>query len=173
MGKAASESSVLQNELRKKRPFDVPEEEAFLNLQRTLDHLAAPFEQLFRENGITDSQYNVLRILRGVGVDGLPCSEIAERMVSRDPDITRLVDRLEKSGLVQRARIARDRRVILVRLTPAGLKLVDRLDKPVIELHRGQLGHLNRAELGLLNALLVKGRYPDGIPAGAGITSAP
>src|SRR5262245_13247293 len=170
MSKTGLEAGVLQAELRKKRPFDVPEEEAMLNLQRTLDALAAPFEQLFRERGISDSQYNVLRILRGVGADGLPCSEIGERMVSRDPDITRLVDRLEKAGLVERARIATDRRVILVRLTPAGLKLVGELDKPVMELHRRQLGHLTRAELATLNRLLVKGRYPAGIPGGAGIT---
>lgn len=171
MSKAAPESSVLQAELRKKRPFDVPEEEAFLNLQRTLDALAAPFQQLFRERGISDSQYNVLRILRGVGREGLPCTEIAERMVSRDPDITRLVDRLEKARLVERVRIARDRRVIIVRITRGGLKLVDDLDKPVIELHRGQLGHLSRAELDLLSALLVKARYPGGIPARSGIAT--
>jgi DNA-binding MarR family transcriptional regulator len=173
MSKAGSTSGVLQAELRKKRPFDVAEEEAFLNLQRTLDALAAPFEQLFRQRGISDSQYNVLRILRGVGGDGLPCTEIAERMVSRDPDITRLVDRLETAGLVVRVRIARDRRVILVRITAVGQKLVGDLDQPVTELHRRQLGHLKSAELDLLNKLLVKARYPNGIPAGAGITSNP
>lgn len=170
MSKSGPDAGVLAAELRKKRPFDVPEEEAFLNLQRTLDALAAPFEQLFRARGISDSQYNVLRILRGVGGDGLPCSEIGGRMVSRDPDITRLVDRLERAGLVERVRIARDRRVILVRLTLAGQKLVSELDQPVIELHRRQLGHLTRAELADLSRLLVKGRYPAGIPAGSGIT---
>src|SRR5262245_23823541 len=169
MSKTGLDAGVLQAELRKKRPFDVPEEEAFLNLQRTLDALAGPFEQLFRERGLSDSQYNVLRILRGIGGDGLPCSEIGERMVSRDPDITRLVDRLEKAGLVERARIARDRRVILVRLTAAGLKLVGDLDKPVMELHRRQLGHLTRAELADLNRLLVKGRYPAGVPSKASV----
>ena len=172
MGKTGSEGGgVLQAELRKKRPFEVAEEEAFLNLHRTFDSLAAPFEQLFRERGISDSQYNVLRILRGVGGDGLPCSEIGERMVTRDPDITRLVDRLEKAGLVERVRIARDRRVILVRLTQAGLKLVGELDKPVVELHRRQLGHLTKAELADLSRLLVKARYSAGISGGAGITS--
>lgn len=169
MSKTVTETGVLQAELRKKRPFDVPEEEAFLNLARTLESLAAPFEQLFRSRGISGSQYNVLRILRGVGGEGLPCSEIAAQMVSRDPDITRLVDRLEKAGLVERVRVARDRRVILVRVTPAGLKLVNELDRPLIELHRKQMGHMTRAELTELSRLLVKARYPDGIPSGTGV----
>lgn len=169
MRKAATTGNVLASELRKKRPFDVPEQEAFLNLRRTVDLLGAPFEQLFRAHGISDSQYNVLRILRGAGGEGLPCSEIAARMVSRDPDITRLVDRLEKAGLVERVRVAHDRRVILVRVTAAGLKLLSELDRPVMELHRRQLGHLTRAELAELNGLLVKARYPDGIPHGTGI----
>ncbi|MCG3128104.1 MAG: hypothetical protein CHACPFDD_02979 [Phycisphaerae bacterium] len=160
--------ATLAAELRKNRPFDLPEEEAFLNLARTLDALAAPFEHLFRSRGISDPQYNVLRILCGVGGDGLPCSEIAARMVTRDPDMTRLVDRLEQAALVQRVRIARDRRVILVRITPKGRKLVGELHRPVMELHRRQLGHLTRAELAGLNRLLVKARHPGGIPAAAG-----
>jgi DNA-binding MarR family transcriptional regulator len=154
--------SALQHELRKRRPFDLPEEEALLNLRRTLECLAAAYDQLFRGHGLTDPQYNVLRILRGVGGEGLPSSEIAAQMVSRDPDITRLVDRLEKAGLVERVRIPRDRRVILVRLTAAGRQRVNRLDRPLAELHRRQLGHLTRAELADLNRLLVKARYPNG-----------
>ncbi len=148
----------LAAELRKKRPFELPEEEAFLNIHRTRELLAAPFDRLFRERGISDAQYNVLRILRGVAAQGLPCNEIAERMVSRDPDVTRLVDRLEKAGWVERVRIASDRRVILVRITPAGVKVTNELDKPIGELHRSQLGHLTRAELDELNRLLVKAR---------------
>jgi DNA-binding MarR family transcriptional regulator len=165
MKAARAESGVLQAELRKKRPFDLPEEEAFLNLTRTLDALAAPFEQLFRARGISISQYNVLRILRGVAGEGMPCSEIAARMVSRDPDITRLVDRLEKARLVERVRVPHDRRVILVRPTGEGLRVVGDLDKPVAELHRRQLGHLTRAELAELSRLLVKSRYPGGTSA--------
>src|SRR5262245_31239234 len=98
--------ATLQSEIRKKRPFDLPEEEAFLNMQRTTDRLAAGFDRLFHDHSLTPAQYNVLRILRGAGGDGLPCLEIADRMITRDPDITRLVDRLEKAALVERRRTA-------------------------------------------------------------------
>lgn len=155
-----AERSTLQQELKKRKPFELPEEEAFLNLWRTFDGLRGEFESLFRSRGLSDSQYNVLRILRGVGSEGLPCSEIAQRMVSRDPDITRLVDRLEKAGLVARARVSHDRRVILVRITSAGLALVGELDDPIRKLHRRQLGHLSAAELAELSDLLVKARKP-------------
>ncbi|HTI49663.1 MAG TPA: MarR family transcriptional regulator [Planctomycetaceae bacterium] len=148
----------LQREIRKKKPFDLPEEEAGLNLVRTVDFLQLPFERLFAEHGLSDSQYNVLRILRGHGGEGLPCTEIGSQMLTRMPDITRLVDRLEQSKLVERARTAADRRVVMVRLTKAGREVLDRLDAPVRALHKQALGHLTRAELAELTRLLVKVR---------------
>jgi DNA-binding MarR family transcriptional regulator len=152
--------SVLQGELRKRNPFDAAEQEASLNLARTHDHVQQEFARLFSAHGVSGPQYNVLRILRGVGGAGLPCLEIAAQMVTRMPDVTRLVDRLEGAGLVQRARTDRDRRVVLVKVTKAGLDLLARLDKPVLDLHRRLLGHLSRAELDALNRLLVKARRP-------------
>ena len=152
--------SPLQRELRKKKPFDLPEEEAGLNLWRTAELVRLPFDRLFADHGISDPQYNVLRILRGQGGKGLPCTEIAAQMVSRMPDMTRLVDRLENAGLARRCRTEEDRRVVLICLTPAGLDLVARLDQPVRDLHEQTLGHLTRAELVELSRLLVKARTP-------------
>jgi DNA-binding MarR family transcriptional regulator len=153
--------SDLQAEIRKKHPFDCPEQEATLNLTRTLDYLQQDFARLFSEHGVSGPQYNVLRILRGHGGDGLPCQEIAAQMITRMPDITRLVDRLEQAGLVRRARTEQDRRVVLVKITRPGLDLLARLDKPLLDLHRRQLRHLTREELAELNRLLVKVRRPD------------
>lgn len=150
----------LQQEIRKKKPFDQPEEEAGLNLLRTVDYVRLPFDRLFAEHGLSDPQYNVLRILRGHGGEGLPCSDIGTQMITRMPDITRLVDRLEQAKLVERARTTTDRRVVLVRLTKAGCDLLNRLDGPVRELHVQTLGHLKRSELAELNRLLVKARHP-------------
>jgi DNA-binding MarR family transcriptional regulator len=150
----------LQQEIRKKKPFEQPEEEAGLNLLRTVDCIRLPFERLFAEYGLSDPQYNVLRILRGHGGEGLPCSEIGTQMITRMPDITRLVDRLEQAKLVERARTSADRRVVLVRLTEAGSDILNRLDEPVRELHIQTLGHLKRSELAELNRLLVKARHP-------------
>ncbi len=150
--------STLQHELHKKNPFACPEQEACLNLWRTQDQLHQEFVHLFQLHGISGSQYNVLRILRGAGGAALPCLEIGAQMVTRMPDITRLVDRLEDAGLVTRCRTAEDRRVVLVKITPAGLELLGRLDQPVLDLHRRLLGHLSRAELAELNRLLVKAR---------------
>jgi len=150
--------SALQIELGKKRPFDLPEQEASLNLARTHDHVHAEFARLFGEHGVSPPQYNVLRILRGHGGEGVPCQVIAGEMVTRMPDITRLVDRLEKSKLVERRRIAEDRRVVLVRITKTGKDLLGCLDQPVLELHKRLLGHLSNKELRELNRLLVKAR---------------
>jgi DNA-binding MarR family transcriptional regulator len=152
--------STLQQELRKKRPFDLPEEEAGLNLLRTSESVRMPFDRLFAAYGISDPQYNVLRILRGHRGKGLPCTEISAQMVSRMPDMTRLVDRLEKGGLVRRCRTAEDRRVVLICITPAGLALLARLNQPVRDLHKETLGHLSRGELAELSRLLVKARTP-------------
>jgi DNA-binding MarR family transcriptional regulator len=152
--------SVLQTELQNKQPFDCPEQEATLNLLRTADFLARDAAALFERHGISTSQFNVLRILRGQRGSGLPCQEIVAQMVTQTPDITRLVDRLEAAGLAIRARTAADRRVVLVHITQQGLALLARLDAPVLDLHRHQMNHLTPAEIAELNRLLVTLRQP-------------
>jgi DNA-binding MarR family transcriptional regulator len=153
--------SALQEELGKKHPFASAEQEASLNLERTHDHIQQAFGQLFQAHGISAPQYNALRILRGVGGAGVPCLEVGAQMVTRMPDITRLVDRLERAGLAERSRTDSDRRKVLVKITAAGQELLARLDKPVLEVHRRLLGHLTRDELAELNRLLVKARRPE------------
>ncbi len=155
-------ASGLQQELRKRRPFNVAEQEAALNIVRTADQIQLQFSRLFRSHGLTGPQHNVLRILRGHGGEGLPCQEIADQMITFDPDITRLVDRLLKASLVERHRAARDRRVVLVRITEPGREVLKALDEPVVDLHRRQLGHLTGAELAELSRLLVKVRSGGG-----------
>src|SRR5690606_36958469 len=115
--------SALQREIGKKRPFDLPEQEAILNLWRTADHLEHRFDALFRAHGLSGRQYNVLRILRGHG-EPLPSQRIGQEMLTRVPDITRLVDRLEKAGFVTRQRTQKDRRMVLVSITRKGLALL-------------------------------------------------
>ncbi|MFZ0815857.1 MAG: MarR family transcriptional regulator, partial [Candidatus Sulfotelmatobacter sp.] len=110
-----------------------------------------------KTEGLSANQYNVLRILRG-STAGLPCGEIARRMITRDPDITRLLDRLEKRGLISRWREAADRRLVMARITREGLKLLDRLDEPVEAAHRRQLGHMGRKRLETLIELLSAAR---------------
>ena len=112
---------------------------------------------VLKAEDLSTTQYNVLRILRGAP-EGLPCGEIASRMITRDPDVTRLLDRMEKRGLISRARESRDRRMVLARITPEGLKLVDRLDEPVQHIHRRQLGHLGKDRLQALGELLTAAR---------------
>jgi DNA-binding MarR family transcriptional regulator len=150
--------SDLQAELRKKKPFDSLEQEVGLNLARTEDELMQEFGKLFGEHGLSASQYNVLRILRGLGGEGTPCQEIAAQMINRMPDITRLVDRLEEAGLVERQRTRADRRVVLVKITRKGTNVLAKLDRPVLDLHKKLLGHLSGAELTELNRLLAKVR---------------
>src|ERR1700730_8842836 len=135
------------------RPGACPEEAAFLDLLRTTDMLSRPLAQVLRTEDVSATQYNVLRILRGAP-EGLTCGEVANRMITRDPDITRLLDRLEKRGLISRCREAKDRRMVLTRITPEGLALLARLDRPVQDAHRKQLGHLGRERLGALAELL-------------------
>jgi DNA-binding MarR family transcriptional regulator len=109
--------------------------------------------QVLKTEDLSATQYNVLRILRG-SPEGLPCGEIGSRMITRDPDITRLLDRLEKRELISRCRETKDRRMVMARITPEGLKLLARLDAPVQEVHRKQLGHLGRERLRALTELL-------------------
>lgn len=147
----------LQKELKKTHPFESAEQEAHLNLMRTAQVLAEPFERLMKPFNLSGTQYNVLRILRGAG-EPLPCGQISDRMVTRDPDITRLLDRLEKRGLITRQRTPTDRRVVLASITPEGLKLLKQLDQPVITLHQKQLGHLGKERLKALIELLEAAR---------------
>lgn len=125
----------------------------YLDLLRTYEVLSHRVSEVLKKEGLSPTQYNVLRILRGAP-NGLPCGEIANRMITRDPDITRLLDRLQKRSLISRWRLAEDRRVVLARILPGGLRLLARLDGPVEEAHRQQLGHLGRERLETLAALL-------------------
>jgi DNA-binding MarR family transcriptional regulator len=129
------------------------EEGAYIDLLRTTEFLSRPLAGLLKTEDLSPQQYNVLRILRG-SPDGLTCGEIAERMITRDPDITRLLDRLETRALVRRSRDAGDRRIVLTRIAPAGLDVLARLDGPVRETHRRLLGHLGPARLRTLAELL-------------------
>ena len=154
----------LRDELKKKRPFDSPEEEAILSIARTADRLGIRLSRLFREHGLTPSQYNVLRILRGEGKP-LPCLEVADRMIAAVPGITGLIDRLEALGLVVRERSAEDRRVVFVAIRPEGLALLAKLDEPLEAAHRRLIGHLSRTDLGDLIRLLETVRQPPDEPS--------
>ncbi len=144
----------LRAEIKQKRRFNSLEEEVFLNLMRTADGLLRELEQTLKAAGLSHTQYNVLRILRGAGREGWACGEIAQRMISRDPDMTRLLDRLENRALVMRARERGDRRVVKARITAEGLRMLRELDGPMASLERRQLRHLERGRLRLLNELL-------------------
>lgn len=140
-----------------KRRIGSREEAAFLDLVRTCDLLSRGLVQILKTEDISPTQYNVLRILRGSPA-GLPCGEIANRMITRDPDVTRLLDRMEKRGLISRSRDIKDRRTVTARITTAGLKVLGRLDEPIQDVHRKQLGHLGRNRLWALTELLATSR---------------
>jgi len=148
----------LRAEIKQQKPFQTLQQEAFLNLLRTADALMRGEVEVLKPAGLSPAQYNVLRILRGAGAGGLACREVGERMVTRDPDITRLLDRLEERGLVMRSREREDRRVITTRITEEGLDLLKKLDGPVARLHEQQLGHLGAKRLRSLIALLEAAR---------------
>jgi len=132
------------------------EDQLFVVILKIADCLSQEAEQLIKSAGLTSAQYNVLRILRGAEPDGLLCRGIAERMISRDPDMTRLLDRIEKHGWITRQRQQDDRRVIKARITPEGLKLLKKLDQPVHDLHKRQFRHMTGARLKLLAELLAE-----------------
>jgi len=138
------------------RPAAPPEDQLFVAILNAPDSLAQEGDQLMKAAGLTATQYNVLRILRGAEPEGLPCRGIGERMISRDPDMTRLLDRLEKNSLITRERQEEDRRVIKTRITPEGLKLLKRLDQPVHDLHRKQFRHMTAARVKQLAELLME-----------------
>ena len=151
----------LQEELKQKRPFRSLEEEVILNLARTAEHIFAQAAAELKPAGLTATQYNVLRILRGAGTEGLSCSEIGERMVTKESDITRLLDRVEARGFISRERPANNRRVVIARITEEGLRVLSTLDGPVDESNRKLLGHLGKEKLKTLNQLLEAVRNGD------------
>ena len=131
-----------------------PEHQTYLALQRLALRLKDETDQFLKQEGLTGTQFNVLRILRGAGDTPLTCSEIAERLLNKDPDVTRLLDRMEKQGLVERVRSEQDRRVLLTHLSAQGQEVVARLDGPLAQLHRQQFSHLAPERLRLLLELL-------------------
>jgi MarR family 2-MHQ and catechol resistance regulon transcriptional repressor len=153
----------LAEELRKRNEFDLPEQEATLNIIRTATRLIEAGERVLKPHGISTSLYNILRIVRGIGGDGVPSGEIGVQMVTPTPDVTRLVDRLVKLELATRHREDCDRRVVLVRLTPKGRRLLAKVDPIIQQMHRDTLGHLTPGELHSINALMVRVRDSPGL----------
>src|ERR687890_2039595 len=140
-------SPTLQEDLRQTRPFSSLQQEAYLSVVRTTSALTDHVEDLLKPYGISATQYNVLRILRGAGEGGLCRNELRDRMLTRMPDMTRLLDRMEEAGLVTRSREREDRRMVLTRITERGLELLDALDAPIAANHQAQLGHLSYQQL--------------------------
>ena len=144
----------MNSRSKRARPVITQENRIFVALLQAADTLGQEAEQLLKAAGLTGAQYNVLRILRGAEPAGLPCRGIGDRMISHDPDMTRLLDRLEKRGLITRVRQTDDRRVVKTRITPQALSLLKTLDKPVRELHKRQFRHMSAARLKILSDLL-------------------
>jgi DNA-binding MarR family transcriptional regulator len=144
----------LQAELKQKIPFTSREQEAILSVMRTADALQARVEDFLKDFELTGTQYNLLRILRGAGSEGLPCREISERMIARDSDITRLLDRMEERGFVERERAGHDQRVILGKITGAGLKQLREMDGPIDKHGKEMLRHVGQGKLKQLIELL-------------------
>jgi DNA-binding MarR family transcriptional regulator len=150
--------TTLREEIKQAKPFTSLEQEALLSIERTAAVLGHAFAEALRPYDVTPTQYNVLRILRGAGAAGLCRNEVRERLVAQVPDVTRLIDRLEEMGLVARARGEADRRLVTTRITRDGLRLLDRLEEPVAETHRRQLGHMDERSLRALVDLLAEAR---------------
>lgn len=148
----------LRDEIKQGKPFESLEQEALLSIERTAALLMHGFADSLKEYDITPTQYNVLRILRGAGRAGLCRNEIRDRLVAQVPDVTRLLDRLEEGGLVERERAEQDRRLVTTRITRTGLALLGRLDGPVAQSHRERLGHLSATQLRSLIGLLAQVR---------------
>lgn len=159
--------STLQRQIGKRRRFACPEEEAYLSVLRTASLLGEAVDRLFRSHGLGSSGYNALRILRGSG-RALRCSEIARDLVTPGPDVTRLVDQLERGGLARRLDSPTDRRVVLVEITARGLEVLGAIDGPLREVHRSQLGHMKRGDLRALVELLGLARARLESPRGSG-----
>jgi DNA-binding MarR family transcriptional regulator len=154
-------TSRLQDEIKQTKPFRSVEEEAALSIARTsavLDHAVA---EVLKPHGITPTQYNALRILRGAGGEGLCRNEVRDRLVAQVPDATRLLDRLEQMGLIVRAREGTDRRYVRNRITPAGLDLVERVGDTLLQVLARRLGHMGPERLRTLIELLAEARRTD------------
>lgn len=150
--------SRLREELKQTKPFVTLEQEAMLSIQRTDAVLGYSIIETLKPYGITPTQYNVLRILRGARPAGLCREDVRSRLIAEVPDVTRLLDRMEHAGLVGRERDTVDRRLVTTRITAKGLRLLEELDEPLTKAHEGQLGHLTKAELRTLISLLAKAR---------------
>ena len=153
--------SPLQDELKQTKPFRTLQQEAQLNMVRTANILSDAFEQMLKPHGITGTQYNVLRILRGAEPDGLCRNEVSQRLLNRMPDATRLLDRMEEAGLVTRERSTTDRRLVTTRITSKGREIVDSLDDSADEQHEKALGHMTEQQLRTLIKLLTIARKQD------------
>ena len=153
-----SMTSSLREEIRQKAAFKSLEQEAYLNLIRTAALLGDALEQALKPSGLTRPQYNVLRILQGAGADGLCRNEVRDRMLTRMPDMTRMLDRMEESGLVERTRSESDRRQVSTCITAKGQKLLRQAEQAVAEEHIRQLGHMTRKDLKQLIQLLSAAR---------------
>ncbi len=151
--------SAIQSEIKQSKPFHSLAEEAGVALARTADRLNDRVAAMLKPFGISPTQYNVLRILRGAGPQGRMCSEIADRMITRDPDVTRLLDRMQKMGWIERARDTKDRRVVITRITKQGLDLLKQIDQPLDEFNESELGHLGQRKLRTLIELLDEVRH--------------
>jgi DNA-binding MarR family transcriptional regulator len=160
-------TTLATRQTRKGRRFDSLEQEAFLSLWRTYDRLRAFEDELFARYDLTPQQYNALRLLRSEHPHPIRTLDLAARLVSRAPDITRLLDKLEARGLIERDRPADNRRIVCIGITPAGIALLKELQEPIHECHVRQLGHLSAKELKDLVALLRAAREPHEPPAGS------
>jgi DNA-binding MarR family transcriptional regulator len=150
--------TTLRDDIKQKKPFRSLAEEAGLNVIRTAAVFTDALDQVLKPHGISSTQYNVLRILRGAEPAGLCRNEVRDRMLTRMPDMTRLLDRMEDAGLVKRSREGEDRRMVLTRITKQGLKLVDELDGPLSRLNKTLFGHLSDSQLRSLSDLLTLAR---------------
>lgn len=144
----------LRHEIEQARPFSSIEEEAVLNLFRTADCLQREFQRRTRDWGISSTQYNVLRILRGSQPESLTCSEIGNRMITADPDITRLLARMKANKLIRQHRDRDDRRVVRTQISDAGMELLLQMDPLIQRMPKELLGHLNEKEIAQLTHLL-------------------
>ena len=151
-------TSSLREEIRQRKPFASLAQEAFLSIRRTETVLHDAMDRVLKPHGIAQTQYNVLRMLRGAGPEGLCRNDIRDRLITRMPDVTRLLDRMEEAGLVVRDRGTEDRRLVHTRLTRQGRALVDKLDDEVADEHERQLGHMSADQLQVLIQLLMLAR---------------
>jgi DNA-binding MarR family transcriptional regulator len=154
-------SPALQEEIKQTKPFRTLCQEAQLNIVRTANQLSDAFEQMLKPHGITGTQYNVLRILRGAEPGGLCRNEVSQRLLNRMPDATRLLDRMGEADLVTRERSVEDRRLVTTRITKKGRQLVDSLDDSADQQHEKSMGHMTEQQLKTLVKLLTLARNPE------------